>query len=259
VSRGTSGAAATAVATPSGRARRRRTEKLSESVARDIIHDMRGFPPGSMLPPESVMLEQYDIGRGSLREALRILEVQGFIVIKPGPGGGPMVAETGSVNFARMATLHLHRAEATYRDVIEARLVIEPVMARLAAERQDRDTLQQLQVYLSIPEPSEDQEYIRSVSNFHSLISSMSTNPVLDLYVDSLREIYAGRIEHMIFPVEARSRVTATHSEIAQLIVDGKAVEAEQLMRAHMEEFLRFSADRNPGIIDEVVDWHSMT
>ena len=205
------------------------------------------------------MLEQYDIGRGSLREALRILEVQGFIVIKPGPGGGPMVAESGSLNFARMATLHLHRAEATYRDVIEARLVIEPVMARLAAERQDRDALRRLQAYVDIPAPVGDHEYIRSVSNFHSLISSMSTNPVLDLYVDSLREIYAGRIEHMVFPVDARSRVTATHSEIARLIVDGEATAAERLMRTHMEEFLRFSADRNPGIIDEVVDWHSMT
>ncbi|TQC48819.1 FadR family transcriptional regulator [Rhodococcus sp. WS4] len=239
----------------STRQRRKRAEKLSETVAREIVRDMRGLPANSMLPPESVMLETYQVGRGSLREALRILEVHGLLIIRPGPGGGPMVAESESVDFAKMASLHLHMAGATYRDVIEARLVMEPVMARLAAERQDKSILQQLQVYVDLPAPTKDQEYIHSVSNFHSLVSGVSTNPVLDLYSRSLKDIYTDRIESMIFPVSARARVAAHHTQIAQLIVDGEASEAEREMRAHMEEFLKFSAKRNPGILDEIVDW----
>ena len=71
-------------------ARGRRNEKIAESVARQILRDiqLQGLAPGSMLPPESAMLERFDIGRGSLREALRILEVNGLITIKTGPGGG---------------------------------------------------------------------------------------------------------------------------------------------------------------------------
>ncbi|MDQ7910843.1 FCD domain-containing protein [Phytohabitans sp. ZYX-F-186] len=233
-----------------------RPEKLSESIARDIVREMRGLPPGSMLPPESSMANTYNVGRGSLREALRILEVHGLIVVRTGPRGGPMVApRADSVNFARLASLHLHLTEATYRDIIEARLVLEPVMARLAAERQDRAVLEQLQAYVELPEPQNDKEYLHSVSEFHSLVAGMSTNPVLDLYSRSLKDIYTDRIESMVFPVSARSKVHADHTRIARVIVEGYTTEAERLMRAHMEEFLKFSADSHPGILDEVVDW----
>src|SRR6478736_4725215 len=66
-----------------------RAEKVSEVVARSIVQDIasRELQPGTMLPPESVMLERYRVGRASLREGLRILEIQGLITIKPGPGG----------------------------------------------------------------------------------------------------------------------------------------------------------------------------
>jgi GntR family transcriptional regulator, transcriptional repressor for pyruvate dehydrogenase complex len=246
--------APTAAALPE-RQRRRRPEKLSETVAREIVRDMRGLASGSMLPPENAMLQTYDVGRGSLREALRILEVHGLLVIKPGPGGGPMVAEPDSISFARMASLHMHMAQATYRDIIEARLVMEPVMARLAAQRQDKAILQRLQVYVDLPQPVADRPYIHSVSNFHSLVLGMSTNSVLDLYSNSLKDIYSDRIEQMAFPLSARRRVNAAHSQIAKIIVQGDALLAEHLMRAHMEDFLQFSADRNPGIVDEIVDW----
>jgi DNA-binding FadR family transcriptional regulator len=75
---------------------RRRTAKVSEIIAREIVHDSRGLPPGTMLPSEAKLLERYQVGRTSLREALRVLEMQGLIVIRPGPGGGPMLTEVDS-------------------------------------------------------------------------------------------------------------------------------------------------------------------
>lgn len=234
---------------------RRRTEKISETVAREIVRRIRDMPPNTMLPSESEMLEEYGVGRASLREALRILEVQGLLTIRPGPGGGPMVAEPDGWNFARMATLHLHVAGATYRDVIEARIVMEPVMARLAAERQDTEVLARLQAHAELPDPTDDASYLQSTSGFHSLVSSMSANVALDLYGHSLKDIYASRIESIVFPEDARDRVAADHRRIADCIVDGKSAAAESLMREHMQEFLTWSAEKYPGMLDEVVDW----
>src|SRR5216684_960606 len=82
----------------------RRAEKLSQVVAREIVRDMKGLKAAAMLPQESVMLERYRVGRASLREALRILEVHGLIVIRAGPGGGPMVAPVRTRDFARMTS-----------------------------------------------------------------------------------------------------------------------------------------------------------
>jgi DNA-binding FadR family transcriptional regulator len=235
----------------------RRTEKISEIVAREIVHDMRHLPPATMLPPEAVMLEKYRVGRASLREALRILEVQGLIVIRPGPGGGPMVAAVDSRQFARMASLYLHLSEATYRDVMAARLVMEPVMARLAAERQDPESLAALEGYLSsLPSPLDDTSYMRSATGFHGLLSGLSSNPVLDLMGRSLKDIYTDRLEGLIFPAAARTQIEQDHSAIAKSIVKGQSARAERLMREHMESFVRQAERRSPGVLDDIVDWH---
>jgi len=80
-----------------------RSGKISETIARDILDDIvvRQLPPGTMLASEAVMLDRYGVGRASLREALRILEIHGLIKIKPGPRGGPVVAEVTSSDLGR--------------------------------------------------------------------------------------------------------------------------------------------------------------
>ena len=81
--------------------------KTSESVARDIVHDIvtAGLQDGDGLPSEAAMLQQYGVSRESLREGLRLLEVQGLIRIRRGPGGGPIVGSLDPANMGRTSTL----------------------------------------------------------------------------------------------------------------------------------------------------------
>src|SRR5712691_5213320 len=108
-----------------------RTEKVPETVARKILHEIveGGLVAGDRLPPEAAMSAEFQVGRASLREALRILETHGMIRMKPGPSGGPVVTDTRPSDYGKTTTLYLHRAGATFRELLEARLVIEPVMA----------------------------------------------------------------------------------------------------------------------------------
>src|SRR5262245_26288531 len=75
----------------------RRPLKTSEIVALEIVRDIvaQGLAAGDRLPLEAQMLVQYRVSRSSLREALRLLETQGLIAIRPGPGAGTVV---GRVN-----------------------------------------------------------------------------------------------------------------------------------------------------------------
>src|SRR3954454_4479336 len=84
-----------------------RGEEVDSMVARAIVRSMvdEGLVPGSPMEPEAAMLVRFGVSRASLREALRILETQGLISIKPGPGGGPSMGAVDSRDFARMATL----------------------------------------------------------------------------------------------------------------------------------------------------------
>ena len=68
-----------------------RSTKISQRLARMIAREIAEAqtPPGSTLPSEELMAKQYAVGRASVREALRLLEAQGAVVVRPGKGGGP--------------------------------------------------------------------------------------------------------------------------------------------------------------------------
>src|SRR3982074_934120 len=112
----------------------RRTRKTSERVALDIVHDIvaQGLQAGDRLPLAAAMVDQYDVSRASLREALRLLEVQGLIRLKPGPGGGPVVGSVEAANLARTATLYFHLGASTYGQLMETQVLFEPIAAQLA-------------------------------------------------------------------------------------------------------------------------------
>src|SRR5512134_2349996 len=117
--------------------------KTSETVARDIVHYVvaGGLGNGDSLPSEARMLEQYGVSRESLREGLRLLEVQGLITIRRGPGGGPSVGQVDPANLGRVSTLFYQLAGGTYAELFEAWTITEPILAELAARNEDRETV----------------------------------------------------------------------------------------------------------------------
>jgi GntR family transcriptional repressor for pyruvate dehydrogenase complex len=239
-----------------------RTEKVSEAIARQIVKDSRGMAPGTRLPPEAKLLEKYGVARNSLREGLRILEVQGLIVIRPGPGGGPMIAEVDSVHFSRMASLYLHRAGATYRDTLEARIILEPMVAGIVAQRQDPHDVQVLTDYLeaseaeTVEEPAGPFSEEERALEFHAMLMEMSGNPVLTLIVRSLQDLLVERWEATRSPSGDVPHMAGVHDMITRAIIEGRPAQAEQLMREHMMEFFEEMVAHDPARLDETISWH---
>jgi GntR family transcriptional repressor for pyruvate dehydrogenase complex len=235
----------------------KRGDKVSQAVARSIVRKIRNerLAVGAQLPPEAQMLQEYGVGRGSLREALRILEVQGLISIKPGPGGGPIVAGVHPEDFGRTATLFFQAGGMTFRELIEARLIMEPVMARLAAQRRDPAMLPALRQASGLARAEDEDEYLRSTGDFHHVVAAMSGNGIVSLFSQSLSDIFRVRISGLVFPKSRRKQVLSVHASIAKAIEDGEAAQAEQLMYDHMEQYVAYVKRSRPGLIDEVVDW----
>src|SRR6516165_2243914 len=79
-----------------------RPPKAAMLVAQRILRDAlrSGLRTSDLLEPERTMLEKYQTGRGTLREALRLLEFQGVISLKPGPGGGPILLNPAASHLA---------------------------------------------------------------------------------------------------------------------------------------------------------------
>ena len=238
----------------------RRPEKMAESLARQIVEQVvaESMGPGDKLDPEIAMSVKYHVGRATVREAIRLLEIQGLVSTRPGRGGGPILNALSYRDFAKAATFQLKLRGSTYGELLETRLAIEPMMARLVAEQQDPDTLTRV---VACAEGAAELDmtdtagFIAASNRFHETISTGSGNGVLDLLGGSLREIYRhGRI-HDALPVEMEMDVVHTHQEIARAIGDGAGERAAELMRSHILDYSARS-QKIAGInLDRRIEW----
>lgn len=247
-------------ATGSSLRRRRRALKTSELIAREIILDIteRGLKEGDTLPSEAQMLRHYEVGRASLREALRLLEVQGLVRIRTGARGGPVVGAATAENLARMLTLFFGLAGATYEDLTAVMLIAAPKVAELAARnRLSKAESLALRAAVERPCAAVNPRLIRTetLTDFHSLLPMLARNPVWSLLTDAIGLIFA---EHVMTTTDSRDFHAATvvdHEHIAKAILARDGELASCLMREHTERMIAFYRGQNPSIFASVIEW----
>jgi GntR family transcriptional regulator, transcriptional repressor for pyruvate dehydrogenase complex len=239
---------------PHGRAGAR-SPKLAESLARDIAERIfaDGLQPGERLPSERALLEELEVSRGTLREALRMLEAHGLIRVRPGSAGGAVITSMDARDFNRVSSLHFKAHQATSRDIWQARVTIEPLLARLAAEQlgdEARTRLTALVEYAGGIEITNDQDYLQVGSLVHREIAAACGNPVLDLFARSLGEMTAYMASGAVFPAALRGSAHREHKAILKAILAGNAKRAESLMLTHMHAMRDSAAERFAASLD---------
>lgn len=231
--------------------------KTSEVVAQRIVADIvrRRLNIGDRLPPESEMLADYDVSRESLREGLRLLETQGFLVIRRGPGGGPIVAGVDPRNLARVSTLYYHLAGANYEELFDAWLTLEPVVARQVAETVDAEVKRAaLEPFF----PHDDSERVRfmSTSNgFHAVLANLSGNRVLTLMLQAISHIVNEHILRDLDPLAERDEISHDHAQIGRAVIAGHGAKAQRLVAEHISHIVDYYRTHYPEAVDELVAW----
>jgi DNA-binding FadR family transcriptional regulator len=240
--------------------RTRRVMKTSELIARDIILDISegGLKTGDSLPPEAEMLRHYEVGRASLREALRLLEVQGLVQIRAGAKGGPVVGAANAENLARMLTLFFGLAGATYEDLCDVLLIIYPLIAEVIARRKlTREQAHTLRagVEQACGVPNPRQMRSETLTNFHSLLTEFSGNIVWALLAEAIALVFADHIISTTDSREFHAESIADHKEIADAVLAGNPAVAGKAMREHTERMIKFYRSQNPGIFSQLIEW----
>ena len=214
--------------------------KTAMLVAHRIVADIneRGNVIGDRLPPERVMLEKYDVGRGTLRESLRFLELQGVITLKPGPGGGPVVVQPDAASLATSLTLLLQFANAPFRTIAEARLGLEPMMSQLAAERMSEGNLVTLKESVDNMYDNLGNQaiFLEENKRFHDVIARGSGNAMFGYLVDALLGILDGSAIGIDYPERRRAAVHQAHLSIYETIEARDPRAAAAAMHDHIEQ-----------------------
>lgn len=210
-----------------------------------------------MLPPEREMLEEYGVARGTLREALRFLEMQGVLTIKPGPGGGPVVNAPDARPLAGVIALLLQRANAPFRTILEARELLEPAMASMAAERGDKEGIARIATTIADMESHLDdpRAFLNDNHQFHAAIGRTSGNQLFDFLLSSLSWITDGTVLGVDYPEKRRKAVLQAHERVYKRIEAQDPVGAADAMRQHITEFRRYLDRYFPHVMNQPLRW----
>jgi len=236
-------------------------QKTALVLAQRIVHDIerQGLTVGQMLPPEHLMMDAYATGRGTLRESLRFLELQGVLSFKPGPGGGPMIRRPGAEHLATTLALVLQFDGSRYQVVAEARSILEPPLARAAAQRISADQLSELDRSVRDLEDAVDDvaEYLRIREHFHQIIAAASGNPLFAHLVEALTgplDPTAGDLRAHA-SAQRRRAVLQAHRRILEAIAAADPAAAHETMRAHLDECLGHALEHHPQILNRQITW----
>lgn len=171
-------------------------ENLSQRTAsclKTMIVDKNKYKPGEKLPNENVLADELKVSRTTLREAIRILVSEGLLTVYR--GRGTYVSDVLN-QYVEGGTIHMEDALAmkvTLRDLYEARLIIEPEAAALAAKRATDEEIQEILrlgdiCQKQIKKNPKSKRRIESETNFHGAIMKASHNDFLTQFIPVLTE-----------------------------------------------------------------------
>ena len=200
--------------------------------------------PGDKLPPERQLAEQLGVARETLRQALRVLEGSGQIVITRGTAGGTVVQ--GHAPNPDLVLHELRERREDLVDLVEYRAEIESAAARLAAARStESDIRAMVEAQQALAEASNKDESRRADTAFHLAVASASANVHLAEAVED------ARVE-MFYPVDLasfdfiRESSLEQHQAVLDAVTAGDGALAAATMRAHIEH-TRLEMDRLIG------------
>lgn len=223
---------------------------VSEITAKDL-------KPGDRLAAEAEMCNDYGVGRSTVREALRLLENQGVVTIKTGPGGGPVLAAFDAGFLAANIALHLQLSGATFRDVLKARIVMEPAIAGAAAQHGDPATVEALRriVAHTHDHDSDSTALVGGSAQFHDVVAAGSGNPFFEYLMLAFHRITEPFAQRLPYEGDRRKRLVHDHEEIIEAIAAGDRDRAMEAMRVDLMEALQHAEEHLPQMLDERIDW----
>jgi GntR family transcriptional repressor for pyruvate dehydrogenase complex len=213
---------------------------LSERIAARIIsliaeHQLR---PGDRLPPERELAARMQVSRSSLREALRVLAMLNIVAIRQGSGTYVTSLKPG------LLIEHLDFVfsidDATFTELLEARLMLEPGLAAAAAARATDEELARLHacVSRSAAQADDPEAFLAADLELHQLISAAARNQIITRIMDGLMRLsMASRRRTVILP-SVRTRSLQDHQAIVEALLRRDAQAAASSMQQHLENIL---------------------
>lgn len=233
--------------------------RVSDGVVEQILGliEQGRLKPGDQLPSERELVELLRVGRATVREALRMLEVQGMITVRPGKGA--FVAD--DINrISGHEAIRIWQMEHANEilDLLEIREALERRAAYHAAQRASKNIIKELQEVFDEAEQCVEKGDIARLGyvdhRFHSLLGKASGNPALSQIIDALGETMPSPIRSIQRLPGRGKQSLEEHRAILHAIMNGDAEGAEVAVSEHIRSLCELlkSLSNESSVVPEV-------
>jgi len=215
----------------------KRTFEEVSSKIKELIFDGL-LKPGDKLPSESQLAQQFQVGRQTIREALRLLELSGFISIQTGAGGGPFIKNT---IFNRIGDLFLNAfrmRNISLEELTVARLEIEKVVLNYVIDQAEESDIMALKKNVLEARKKIEKNVLATEENFqfHKLLAEASKNDVFVIVMESIMAVHADLMSGIRVDLEVSRRGVTYHENILKAIIEKDRSKAPHLLKDHIME-----------------------
>jgi GntR family transcriptional regulator, transcriptional repressor for pyruvate dehydrogenase complex len=236
-----------------------RSTRLAEVIAGDLRQRILDgdLADGDRLPPLDRLVARYEVSPPSIREALRVLETEGLIIVRRGKVGGATVHRPRPERAAYMLGLVLESQRTRAGDLTAALLELELACASACAQRDDRLTTLVPTMRKALDEAGDPDAFGMSLVTFHGAVTNGCGNETLVLLAGALGALWAGQElpwPHQVFDEQlddaARAKIVDAYRSVLDAIEKGDPSEAARRFRGILAdpESARSPRRRNPVV-----------
>ncbi len=227
--------------TPTG-PRKSRPERVADAI-KDWVMEQR-LQPGDRLPGEAEMIARFGMSKGTIREAMRLLQAQGLVATKTGPGGGSFVGEVRRARAHALLGNYFYFRNITIADIYQVRIALEPELAASLAGRLTDEQIGNLRAIMAEYEnPAQDAEeerrqHVQSLK-FHAQLAEFAQNEMLGFFIGFMAQMLSDLTVYKRLYTELNralwERGRTHQSDLVAALERGDAQSARNIMRSHME------------------------
>lgn len=211
---------------------------LTADICRKMVTQLiRGsWHEGEKIPPERDLCQQLGVGRASLREALKGLEIMGMIETRL--GDGTYVCKRSEFFSRPLLWAIASSSETDARELVEARTLIEVEMAGLAAQRATHDQISLIAAQLELMEKTKNnaQEFVQADVNFHLAIGHAASNGILLNALHLIRNLLQEWVLRAVGGKGVAEKACAQHKTLLRAIEAHDAATARKTMQKHLHD-----------------------
>jgi GntR family transcriptional repressor for pyruvate dehydrogenase complex len=212
------------------------SDEVTEQIKQSIL--LGDFKAGDKLPSEHELMEQFQVSRVTVREAIRNLENAGFLATRQGASGGAYVTE---LSFERLADAFLDLFlvdKISMPELCQARQIIEPEVARVAAMKITPEYSKILTAALEDEEKPVRTLFddLETKTTVHTILVEICGNRFIEALVKSLMKV-TRQVVATVHQSSESLHPAGMHRPIVEAVLAGKPDEAAEAMRLHAIEF----------------------